>query len=134
VPYFLGLLGEVHARAGEPVKGLGFLSEALEHVGQTGERWFEAELHRRTGEILLDLPEPDEAEATICFRRAVEVARRQDAKMWELRVATRLARLWAGKGDQRKAHDLLAPIYGWFTEGFETADLKEAKALLAELQ
>jgi predicted ATPase len=134
VPYFLGLLGEVNTRAGEPVNGLGFFSGALERVRQTGERWFEGELHRRTGEMLLDLPEPDEAEAGIRFRRAVEVARRQDAKMWELRAATSLARLWAGQGEQRKAHDLLAPIYGWFSEGFDTADLKEAKALLDELQ
>ena len=134
VPYFLGLVGEVHARAGEPVKGLGFLSEALEHVGQTGERWFEAELHRRTGEILLDLPEPDEAEAEIRIRRALEVARRPDAKMWQLRAATSLARLWAGQGEEREAHDLLAPIYGWFSEGFETPDLKEAKELFVELQ
>ena len=84
--------------------------------------------------MLLELPEPDEAEAEMRFRRALEVARRQDAKMWELRAASSLGRLWASQGEQQKAHDLLAPIYGWFTEGFDTTDLKEAKALLDELQ
>jgi predicted ATPase len=134
VPYFLGLLGEVHARAGEPVKGLGFFCEALERVRQTGERWFEAELHRRTGEMLLDLPEPDEGEAEIRFRRALEVARRQDAKMWELRAASSLARLWGERGERPQAYELLTPVYGWFTEGFDTQDLKHAKALLDDLQ
>jgi predicted ATPase len=95
-------------------------------------RWIEAELHRLGGELRLATPEPDQSEAEACFRRALAVAHEQQAKLWELRAATSLARLWQ---DQRRneAHDLLAPIYGWFTEGFDTPDLKQAKALLHEL-
>ena len=97
-------------------------------------RWNEAELHRLRSELLLALPQPDQAQAENCFRQALAVAREQDAKMWELRAATSLSRLWAGEGKRALAHDFLAPIYGWFTEAFETADLKDAKALLDELQ
>jgi predicted ATPase len=97
-------------------------------------RWNEAELHRLESELLLALPQPDKAKVEKCFRQAIAVAREQDAKMWELRAATSLSRLWAGQGKRAMAHDLLAPIYGWFTEGFETADLRDAKALLDELR
>ena len=83
--------------------------------------------------MLLALPEIDRPEAERCFRKAIEVAREQGAKWWELRAATSLARLWRDWGKQAEAHDLLAPVYGWFTEGFDTADLKDAKALLDEL-
>ncbi len=96
-------------------------------------RWFEAELHRLKGELLLALPEPNPAEAETCFRRAVEVAREQNAKAWELRAATGLARLWHDQGKPVEARDLLAAVYGGFTEGFDTPDLKDAKALLDEL-
>ena len=134
MPYFLGLLAEAHGKAGEQAEGLCVLSEALDRVGQTGERWFEAELHRRKGEVVLCLSEADRAEAEACFRRAMAVAQAQGAKLWELRAATSLARLWRDQGKRAKAHDLLAPVYGWFTEGFDTADLKDAKALLDELR
>jgi predicted ATPase len=96
--------------------------------------WYEAEAHRLRGETLLSLPEPDRAAVEVCLRRAIEVARDQEAKMWELRAATRLARLWGERGERQKAFDLLAPVYGWFTEGFDAADLKEANALLDALR
>ena len=130
LPYFLGLLAEGHGKAGEQEEGLRVLSEALDRVEPTGERWFEAELHRRKGEVLLCLPEQDRKAAEACFRQAITVAQGQQAKLWELRAATSLARLWRDQGRRVEAHDLLAPIYGWFTEGFDTADLREAKALL----
>ena len=96
-------------------------------------RWIEAELHRLRGELRLALPEPDQSEAEACFRRALAVAHEQQAKLWELRAATSLARLWRDQRRRNEAHDLLAPICGWFTEGFDTADLKDAKGLLDEL-
>jgi predicted ATPase len=91
------------------------------------------ELHRRKGEVLLCLSEPNRAEAERCFRKAMAVAQAQGAKLWELRAATSIARQWRDQGKCAQAHGLLAPVYGWFTEGFETADLKDAKALLDEL-
>jgi predicted ATPase len=133
MPYFLGLLAEAHGKAGEQAQGLCVLSEALDRARRTGERWFEAELHRRNGEIVLCLPQRDQLAAEACFRRAIAVAQEQSARLWELRAATRLARLWRDQGKHAEAHDLLAPIYGWFTEGFGTADLRDAKALLDEL-
>ncbi|HSA81324.1 MAG TPA: hypothetical protein VLE23_10920, partial [Geminicoccaceae bacterium] len=114
--------------------GLRLLADALDRVERTEVRWIEAELHRLRGKLLLALPEPDHAEAEDCLRQAVAVAREQDAKMWELRAATSLSRLWSGQGKRATAHDLLAPIYGWFREGFQTADLRDAKALLDELR
>jgi predicted ATPase len=98
-----------------------------------GERWFEAEIHRTAGEIALMEPEPDAAKAEAYFERALAVARQQQAKSWELRAAMIMARLWRDQGKKQQAHDLLAPVYGWFTEGFDTLDLKQAKALLDEL-
>jgi predicted ATPase len=106
------------------------LEEPLGRVGYTREGWIEAELHRVRGELLLSLAEPDVHEAEVCFQHAIAVAREQNAKMWELRVATSLARLWRDQGERTEAHRLLAPIYAWFTEGFDTRDLKDAKALL----
>ena len=132
-PHFLGLLADTHARAGERSEALRLLAEALAIVDRMEERWFEAELHRLKGEALLLGDARDASLAEACLRKAVEVARGQGAKYWELRAATALARLWAGRGQRREAHDLLAPVYGWFTEGFDTADLKDAKALLDEL-
>jgi predicted ATPase len=99
----------------------------------TKERWFEAELHRRAGEIALMSPQPDAAKAQEYFESALEVARQQQAKSWELRAAMSMARLWRDQGKHQQAHDLLAPVYGWFTEGFDTRDLKEAEALLSDL-
>ena len=107
------------------------MNDALDRVDRTGGRWFEAELHRVRGELLLVTPAPRAAEAS--FRRALTVAREQSARMWELRAAISLARLWRDQNKRTEARDLLAPVYGWFTEGFDTPDLKEAATLLAEL-
>ena len=102
-------------------------------VETTKERWYEAEVHRIAGEIALLSPEPDAAKAEVYFERALGVARAQQAKSWELRAAMSMARLWHDQGMREKARALLAPVYGWFTEGFDTRDLKEAKALLDAL-
>ena len=99
----------------------------------TKETWYEAEVHRIAGEIALKSPEPDAAKAEAYFERALAVAREQQAKSWELRAAMSMARLWRDQGKRDEARDLLAPVYGWFTEGFDTLDLKEAKVLLDEL-
>ena len=109
------------------------IDEAMMAVETTKERWFEAEIHRIAGEIALMSPEPDAAKAEAYFERALAVARQQQAKSWELRAAMSLARLWRDQGKVQQARELLAPVYGWFTEGFDTRDLKEAKALLEEL-
>ena len=97
------------------------------------ERWCEAEVNRIASEIALQSPESDAAKAEAYFERALVVARQQQAKSWELRAAMSMARLWRDQGKPQQARELLAPVYGWFTEGFETLDLKEAKALLGEL-
>jgi predicted ATPase len=131
--YFLALLADAHGRADQATIGLSLLADALEGVERTGVRWVEAELHRLRGELSLALPEPDQSVAEACFRQALAVAQEQQAKLWELRAATSLARLGRDQRRRNEAHDLLAPIYGWFTEGFDTADLKDAKALLDEL-
>ena len=133
LPHFLGLLAGVHTQAGSPTQALALLTEALAIVERTQERWFEAELHRLRAEALLAGSPRDVAEAEASLRRALAVAREQGAKFWELRAAITLARLWRDQGKRREARDLLAPVYGWFTEGFDTLDLKEAKALLDEL-
>jgi predicted ATPase len=100
----------------------------------TKERWCEAEVNRNAGEIALKSPELDSARAQAYFERALAVARAQQAKSWELRAAMSMARLWRDQNKRDAARDLLAPVYGWFTEGFDTLDLKEAKALLDELR
>jgi class 3 adenylate cyclase/predicted ATPase len=133
-PYFLALLADAYGRADQASAGLIFLADALGGVERTGVRWIEAELHRLRGELRLALPEPDQPEAEACFCRALAVAREQQAKLWELRAATSLARLWRDQSRRNEAHELLAPVYGWFTEGFDTTDLKEAKALLELLR
>jgi predicted ATPase len=102
-------------------------------VETTKERMWEAGVHRTAGEIALLLPEPDAAKAEAYFERALAVARQQQAKSFELRASMSLARLWRDQGKAREARELLAPVYGWFTEGFDTRDLREAKALLDEL-
>jgi class 3 adenylate cyclase/predicted ATPase len=109
------------------------IGEAMTAVETTKERWFEAEVHRMAGEIALKSPERDAAKAEAYFERALSVARQQQAKSWELRAAMSMARLWRDQGKRDEARELLAPVYGWFTEGFDTLDLKEAKALLEEL-
>jgi class 3 adenylate cyclase/predicted ATPase len=133
-PYFLALLADAHGRADQAATGLSLLADALDGVDRTGVRWLEAELHRLRGELWLALPEPDQSGAEGCLRRALAVAREQDARMWELRAATSLARLWREQGKRIEARDVLAPVYGWFSEGFDTPDLKEAKALLEALR
>jgi predicted ATPase/class 3 adenylate cyclase len=132
VPYFLSLLAELHGHAGAVNDGLEVVTEALDRVDATGERWFEAELHRITGELMLRLPKADPAAAEARFRQAASVARHQGAKLWELRAATRLAGLLREQGRRDEAHDLLSPLYSQFTEGFGTADLRAASAILRE--
>jgi predicted ATPase len=133
----LGALAEAQAKAGQPEEGLATLAEAFALVEQTGERYWEAELYRLKGELLRGKrAQGDEAEAEASFHKAIEVARRQQAKSWELRATVSLCRLWHSQGSQGKvgeARQMLAEIYGWFTEGFDTIDLKEAKVLLEEL-
>ena len=132
-PLFLALLTEAHAAAGQAEAGLGVLAEALALVDHTGEHHWEAEIYRLKGELLLQQTMPDKAQAETCLQQALAVARHQQAKSLELRAAMSLARLWQQQGKCAEAHALLAPVYGWFTEGFDTADLQEAKALLEEL-
>jgi predicted ATPase len=133
VPYFLTLLAEVYDALGQVETGLPIVAEALDVAGQTGERWYEAETYRLKGTLLLRQPDPDTSQAEACFQQAIAIARRQEAKSWELRAAASLARLWQAQDKLQDAHDLLAPVYGWFTEGFDTADLMDARALLDEL-
>ena len=118
---------------GHTEDGLQALAEAHTLVEQHEERWWEAEVARLRGVLLLRQPGTPQAEAEAWLQRALDVARRQEAKSLELRAAMSLSRLWQQQGKRQEAHDLLAPIYGWFTEGFDTADLQEARALLEEL-
>ena len=129
-PYFLALLAEAYGAMGQPETGLTALAEALTLVEKTGERWYEPEIYRLKGALLLQQSADHHAEAQACFQQALAVARRQQAKSWELRAAMSLSRLWQRQGKRAAARELLAPIYGWFTEGFDTADLQEARALL----
>jgi len=140
-PHFLVLLAEVSGLLGQPEGGLAALEEALTLVEKTGERYYEAELHRQRGELLLlreakshpSQGSRDQHEAETCFQHALDVARQQQAKSLELRAAMSLVRLWQRQGKRAQARALLAEIYDWFTEGFDTADLQEAKALLDAL-
>ena len=132
-PYLLALFAEGHAALGRLAEGLNILDEALGLVEKNGQRLHEAELYRLRGELLLRQSVSDEQQAEACFEQALAIARRQQAKSWELRVATSLSRLWQQQGKRTEAHALLVPVYGWFTEGFDTADLQEAKALLEAL-
>jgi len=126
-------LATAHAELGQFDDAWRCIEEAITAAERTKETWFEAEVNRVAGEITLKSPEPDTAKAEACFERALAVARGQQAKSWELRASTNLARLWRDQGKRDAARALLAPVYGWFTEGFDTLDLKEAKALLDEL-
>jgi predicted ATPase len=132
-PYFLALLTQVHGTMGQPEAGLAVLTEALTLVDTTGERWYEAELHRLKGEFLLQQSPDHYVEAEACFHHAMAIAQNQAAKSWELRAATSLARLWHQQGKREEARQVLGDIYGWFTEGFDTADLQDAKAMLDAL-
>jgi len=133
VPYFCTVLAEVCDHLGHTEDGLQALAEAHTLVEQHDERYWEAEVCRLRGVLLLRQPMPQEAEAEAWLQRALDVARRQEAKSLELRAAMSLSRLWQQQGKCTEARELLAPIYGWFTEGFDTADLQEAKALLEVL-
>jgi predicted ATPase len=126
-------LGSAYAELGQLDDAWRCIAEAMTAVETTKERWFEAEVHRIAGEIALKSPQPDTGKAEAYFEHALAVARQQQAKSWELRAAMSMARLWRDQGKRNEARDLLAPVYGWFTEGFDTRDLKEAKALLNEL-
>jgi len=150
-PYWLALLAEAYGKGGQIEEGLGVLTEALATVDKTGERYYEAELYRLKGTLTLQklsvasnqlsvtnprplAPDPQaEAEAEVWFHKAIEIARRQQAKSLELRAVMSLSQLWQRQGKRAEAHRLLAEIYGWFTEGFDTPDLQEAKALLDSL-
>jgi len=132
-PHFLALLAEAHGIMGQPETGLAVLTEALTLVDTTGERVWEPELYRLKGALLLQQHADNQADAESCFAQAIAIAQTQQAKSLELRATSSLARLWKQQGKRQEAHDLLAPVYGWFTEGFDTADLKDAKALLDEL-
>jgi predicted ATPase len=132
-PALLALLAEAYGQAGQPEVGLRVLEEAMTLVGTPEAGWWEAEVHRLQEALQLQLPRPDLPQAEACFQQALAVARRQQAKSLELRAATSLARLWQRQGKRAEAYELLAPIYGWFTKGFDTADLQEAKALVEAL-
>jgi predicted ATPase/class 3 adenylate cyclase len=133
LPSWLSYLAATHAELGQLDAAWRCVGEAMAAVETTKERWFEAEVHRAAGEIALKSREPDAAKAEAYIERALSVARQQQAKSLELRAAMSLARLWRDQGKVQQARELLAPVYAWFTEGFDTRDLKEAKALLNEL-
>jgi predicted ATPase len=132
-PPSLTLLAGAYAKLGEYEQARRAIGEAIAAIENVKERSWEGEVRRTAGEIALMSPEPNAAKAEAYFEHALAVARNQQAKSWELRAAMSMARLWRDQGKPREAHDLLAPVYGWFTEGFDTLDLKEAKALLDEL-
>jgi len=149
-PYYLALLAEIYAQHGQPEAGLTALAEGLAMTRGFGEYWYEAELHRLHGALLMQVGErqaalergtplaasgaPPGEEAEASLHRAWSIARHQEAKSLELRAAMSLARLWQQQGKRAEARELLAPVYGWFTEGFDTADLQEAEVLLEELR
>jgi predicted ATPase len=133
VPFYLSYLARAHVELGNFDDAQLWVGEAMEAIETTKERWFEAEANRIAGDIAVKSLEPDTRKAEAYFRRALSVARQQQAKSWELRAAMSMARLWRDQGKRDEACELLAPVYGWFTEGFDTHDLREAKALLDEL-
>jgi predicted ATPase len=133
VPFHLSCLAMAHAELGQSVDARRCIDDALEKVERSNERWCEAEVHRVAGEIVLKSLTPDVEKAEAYFEHAFAVARKQQTKSWELRAAMSMARLWRDQGRRDEARELLAPVYGWFTEGHDTRDLKEAKGLLDEL-
>ncbi len=134
---FLILLAEAYKKGGQAEEGLRVLAEAHDHVDKTGERYYEAELYRLKGELTLQSevqsPRPKVEAAEAYFLRAIEITRKQQAKSLELRAVMSLARLWQQQGKRTEAHRLLSEVYNWFTEGFDTTDLQEAKVLLEQL-
>ena len=133
MPLHSSYLGRAYAELGQFDDAWRSIGEAIDTIGNTKETWFEAETNRIAGEIALQSPKPGATKAEEYFEHALAVARQQQAKSWELRAAMSMARLWRDQGKRDEARDLLAPVYGWFTEGFDTLDLKEAKALLDQL-
>jgi predicted ATPase len=134
VPYNLALTADMCRRGNDPLQGRQLLDEALDRLGQTDARYCESELLCIDGDLRLIVSPADKAGAEVSFRRAIEVSARQHAKVFELRASVGLARLWADAGRRRQAHDLLASVYGWFTEGFKTQRLVEARLLIAALE
>ena len=134
MPEFYGALVEALARADAVDEALQAISDGLAVVQRTGERWYEANFYIMRANLRKRRNDADANSLTEDYFRAIEIAQSQQAKSWELRAATSLALLWQSQGKARDAHDLLAPVYDWFTEGFDTADLKDAKALLEELK
>ena len=149
-PYHLAVLAQAYGKSGQPHEGLALLDQALAAGDKTGERYYEAQLYRLKGELTLQKSEVRGSESEVtnspassvqspesaaeeCFLKAIEIARRQSAKSWELRAVMSLSRLWQRQEKRREAYDMLAESYGWFTEGFDTKDLQEAKTLLEEL-
>jgi predicted ATPase len=132
MPHFVALLAGACEIAGQVEEAVILLGDALQIVERTGERWFAAELYRHKGQLLLRQGYAEAAEEL--YRMAMSIAREQEAKLWELRGAMSLARLWGEQGRRAEARALLAPVYGWFTEGFATSDLNAAKMLLDELE
>jgi predicted ATPase len=130
---WLSYLARAHADLGQLDDAWRCIGEAMMAIETTKERWFDAEANRIAGEIALKSPVQDAAKAEAYFEHALSVARQQQAKSWEPRAAMSMARLWRDQGKRKEARNLLAPVYGWFTEGFDTLDLKEAKSLLDEL-
>jgi len=132
--WFLTLMAEMLAKHGATEEALGMIAEALAHIDASSERYYEAEVHRVKGELLLTRGGPDAAAAAeASFLHALEVARRQSAKVWELRTATSLARLWGAQDRRRAAGELLTGVYGWFSEGLDTTDVRDARSVLDEL-
>jgi predicted ATPase len=132
-PFLLLSLAAAYAGLGNLKEAWRCIDEAMSMIATTKERWFETEVKRMAGEIALLKPTPDIPKAEAYFNSALDVARQQQAKSWELRAAMSMARLWRDQGKREEARELLAPVYGWFTKGFDTRDLKEAKTLLDEL-
>ena len=130
---WLSYLAAARAQLGQFDEAWRCIAEAMRAIEATKEKYFQAETNRIAGEIALKSPQPDAVKAEAYFRHALVIARQQQAKSWELRAAISLARLWRSQGKVQQARELLASVYGWFTEGFDTRDLKEAKALLEEL-
>ena len=126
-PSYLSYLAKAYAELGQFDEAWRSIGEATTMIETTGERWWEADIHRLAGEIALVAPQRDAAKALACFEQALAVARAQQAKSWELRAAMSIARLYRDQGKRQQARDLLAPVYGWFSEGFDTLDLKEAE-------
>jgi predicted ATPase len=133
VPFYQGLLAEIEAERQDTEVALTRINEVLTLVSETGEHWTDALLQRIRGDILLKCEPANTASAEEAFLTAIAIAQQQKARSFELRAAMSLARLWRDQGKVRQARELLAPVYGWFSEGFDTRDLKEAKALLEEL-